>query len=151
MKFALVFWLGQYSFGLPLEGVERVLRAVEVTPLPCAPAIVSGVVDLAGEIVPVIDLRRHVGLPPRAMRLEDHLLVVRAAGRPLALWVDRAGGVTVWRSADLLPAATAAADPGLCGIARGADGLILILDLQAFLSPEALDALEALVDHAVTP
>lgn len=148
MKFALVFWLGQHSFGLPLEKVERVLRAVEVTPLPRTPAVVSGVVDLAGEIVPVIDLRRHVGLPPRAMQLEDHLLVVRVAGRLLALWVDRTGEVTTWCSADLLPVATAAADPGLCGIARSADGLILILDLEAFLSPEALDALEALADHA---
>lgn len=53
----MVFVLDEQSYALYLPSVERVVRAVEVTPLPKAPDIVSGIINLRGKITPVVDLR----------------------------------------------------------------------------------------------
>ena len=60
----LPFFLDDRTFALPLEMVERVTRMVAVTPLPGAPAVVRGVIDVAGDFVPVVDPRVRFGLHP---------------------------------------------------------------------------------------
>lgn len=52
----MVFELDQQRYGLHLSAVERVLRAVEVTPLSQTPDVVWGVIDIEGQIVPIPDL-----------------------------------------------------------------------------------------------
>ena len=84
----LVFWLDQQRFALPVAAVERVLRAVEVTPIPAAPDCVLGVIDAQGKVLTVIDLRRRCGLPPKELDLDYQLVLVRTARRTLVLPVD---------------------------------------------------------------
>jgi purine-binding chemotaxis protein CheW len=150
MGLALVFWVEQQAFGLPLEAIVRVVRAVAVTAVPAVPANVCGVVDVAGQTVPVIDFRRAIGLPPREMALDDQLLLVRAGGPTLALWADRADGVISWRRAASfdLPATSQFGTTQLAGVARAAAGLIPIIDLETFLPPEAVRSLAVLTGHA---
>ncbi len=76
----VVFALDDQRYALALACVQRSIRAVAITLLPKAPAIVLGIIDLAGEVIPVIDMRRRFHQPPRDIRLSDHLLV--ADGRP---------------------------------------------------------------------
>jgi purine-binding chemotaxis protein CheW len=141
----VVFLLAGRRFALALGQVERVFRMVELAPLPSAPAIVTGVIDLHGALVPVVNARERFHLPPRAARLSDQLLVVRASGRLLALVVD---GVEAVRAVP--PAAIAAPDaivPGLelvRGIVALPDlGIVFIHDLERFLSPAEATALDA--------
>ncbi len=90
---SLVFTLDRGQFALLLSSVLRVVRAVEITPLPQAPEIILGVVNLQGALVPVIDVRRRFGLPGRAVRLEDRLILAVTPRRTLALPVDSVAGV----------------------------------------------------------
>lgn len=121
---------------------------VAITPLPEAPPIVLGVVDLAGTVVPVIDTRKRFALPSRALTLSDHLVIATTGRRTVALLVDETHGV-LEASAD----SHAAADgilPGLDlfdGAITREDGLILIHDLARLLS---LDD-EAAIDRALAP
>lgn len=148
MEPIVVFSLGMQRCGLPLSRVERVVRMVAVRPLPKAPPIVCGVVNLQGRILPVVDAARRFGLPPRPLRLEDQLLVARTPRRSLAMVVDGASGVLPRDAADQVSAE--ALVPGaeyLQGVLRLPDGLILVHDLDAFLSLEEAQALdEALRD-----
>lgn len=89
----LLFSVGDERYALDVAAVERVVPAAEITPLPGAPATVLGLINIAGELMPVVDLRRHFALPPREMELSDRLIVTRAAGKPLVLLADRAEGV----------------------------------------------------------
>ena len=135
MDWAVAFSVEGMRFALPLAVVERVLRAVEVTPLPGAPGVVSGVLHVHGEVVAVVDLRRRCGLPGREMELDDHILIARTSKRRLAIPVDGVSGVVSWRSTDFVAAATLAPGLGhLQGVARLGDGLVLVQDLEAFLS-----------------
>jgi purine-binding chemotaxis protein CheW len=127
------FALDARWFALPIECVSRIVRAAEVTPLPLAPEVVAGALDVAGTVMPVYDLRPRLGLPRRAMRLEDQIVIARTQRRPLALMIDRALGLI-----EAEPVAATALAPGLAhlrGVLSTADGLVLIQDLESFLSP----------------
>lgn len=82
------FVLEGQRHALPMVAVERVAPVVEVTPLPGAPAAVLGAIDVGGRILAVFSLRRHLGLPDRALRLSDAFLIARTSRRLVALLVD---------------------------------------------------------------
>jgi purine-binding chemotaxis protein CheW len=143
----VVFQLAQQRYGLALEQVERVLQAVAVTSLPDAPAVVLGVVNLRGSLVPVVDLRLRFGLARREVELSDHLLVAATRRRTLALLVEAVEGVVLADSDSLVPrAGLGISGELLSGVLKGPDGLTLIHDLETLL---ALDE-EARLDAALS-
>ncbi len=68
------FVIVEQQYALPLSVVERVLPMVAVSPLPHAPSIALGVINLHGQIIPVLDIRRRLGFPTRDYGLTAHLL-----------------------------------------------------------------------------
>lgn len=89
----LTFEVNGRLFGLDLQNVECVVRAVEITPLPAAPKIVLGVVNMHGDLVPVLDVRRRLGGLASDVGVDDHFIIARASGRTVAMLVDKAAGV----------------------------------------------------------
>jgi len=89
----VVWTLDSQRCALPVSAVERVLPALEVTPLANAPERVEGVVILQGREVVVLNLRRCLGLPARDMQLGDSLVLARGAGGWLAFFADQVQGV----------------------------------------------------------
>lgn len=86
----LVFELEGRRFGLPAEAVDELVHAVAQTPLPGeAGGDFEGVVDVRGGIVPVMDIRRRLGMGAKAVAPSDHLIIARAGGRRVAVRVDR--------------------------------------------------------------
>lgn len=143
MPSIVVFALDQGRYALALECVERAVRMVEVTPLPKTPEIVCGIVNVRGRLVPVINLRRRFGLPERATQLGDHLLIARSATRTLAMIVDTVSGVAECDAVEVV--ASASVVPGtdyIQGIAKLADGMVLIHDLDRFLSLDEAQSLD---------
>ena len=139
----LVFGVADARYGIALESVDRAVALVEITPLPKAPAIVRGVVNFQGRIVPVVDLRIRFGLPAREPRLTDRLLLARTAHRAVALMVDDVEGVV--ECADERISAAQAVVPGvehIAGVVDLGDGLVLIHDLERCLSLEEERALD---------
>jgi purine-binding chemotaxis protein CheW len=93
----LIFTLDGYSFALELTAVHRVVRAFEVTPLPNAPTVILGVINVQGELAAVVNLRRRFRLPVRGMSSSDQFILVNmttaATTRSLALVVDAITGI----------------------------------------------------------
>lgn len=146
MKALLVFQVESWQCALPLESVERSYRAVAVTPLPGAPGIVMGIVNVRGVVQPVISLRQCFRLPPRPLSPNDHLVTGHTSRRAVALLVDSVTGVVECPKSEI--AAADAIVPGMefvSGVARLKDGMILIHDLDRFLSLED----EAVLDQAL--
>lgn len=142
----MVFTLGGIACALPLRQVERVAGMVAMTPLPRSAAVAEGVIAVAGETVPVIDIRARLGLPPHPPRLSDFLLLVRTARRRLALRADGVAGID--RLSFAIPA-----DPVLyegkpiAGLALREGAPVVIYDLDRFLTP----AEDAILDEALAP
>jgi purine-binding chemotaxis protein CheW len=87
------FLLDGKLFGVPVPQVQEVIRFHQMTPVPLAPAVVEGMINLRGQIVIAIDLRRRLSLPERAEKDLPINVVVRAADGAISLLVDEIGDV----------------------------------------------------------
>jgi purine-binding chemotaxis protein CheW len=134
----VVFRIDEQRYALPLEKVERIVRAAQVTRLPKAPENVVGVIDVQGRIVPVLDIRRRFQLEPRPITTADHFLIANTSRRNVILVIDEAVGLTKTLGE---PAIVPEADQ-IKGAITLDDGLLLIQDLERFLSPEDESALD---------
>jgi purine-binding chemotaxis protein CheW len=137
--------------GLPIEAVVEIHPAVQLAPLPDAPEIVAGLVNRRGRALPVLDLRRRLGLPPRQLQVADRLVVLRLPDREAALLVDAA--------VDVLTVAAALVDEAVMrstqallsqSVAVLPDGLVVVLDVASFLSSTDVAALDAAMQQALT-
>ena len=139
----VVFRLDERRYALPLAAVERVVRAAEVTPLPGAPAIVLGGINIHGRVLPVLNVRRRFLMPDREIRPADWFLLAHTARRTVVLVVDESEGVVERPQADIVPSTQIG--PGLesfPGVVRLDEGLTLIHDLDRFLSLDEARALD---------
>jgi purine-binding chemotaxis protein CheW len=144
----LVFEVGGQRYALPTADVRELVRAVAITPLPGAPAVIEGVVDVRGCVLAVLDVRARFRLPPKALDPSDHFIVASAGPRGVILRVDRATHLALVDEASVqLPETLGPGAAYLAGVARLEDGLVLIHDLTTFLS--AAEA--ASLDEALRP
>ena len=143
----VVFALDNGRYALPLASTLRIVRAAEITPLPSAPSLVLGALNVGGEVLPVFNVRRRFGLAERPLDAGDHLLIARTADRTVVLLIDSAVGV-IDPPTDVRVAASRITSElsHISGVLPLEDGLVLIHDLDLFLSAaESLklhDALE---------
>lgn len=142
----IIFTLDEQRYGIPLDLVERVVRMVEITQLPTSPGFIHGVINVQGEILPVLDLRQRLGLPQRQVELSDQLIIIRSATRSFALMTDTACQVRectqrmLARTAEILPDL-----PFLSGVVKFPDGLILLQDPEVLFSPCETKAFDELM------
>lgn len=87
------FYLDGLYLGVGVRQVQEVIRYQEMTRVPLAPGVVSGLINLRGQIVTAIDLRRRLGLPERPADTLPMNVVVRADDGAISLLVDEIGDV----------------------------------------------------------
>jgi chemotaxis signal transduction protein len=88
----VLFSVDEQKYGLLIWEVERIVRAVEVKPLPESPPHICGIVNVQGRVLPVVDLRVRFGLPTRDIRLEDHFIIATTDSLSVVLPADAALG-----------------------------------------------------------
>ncbi len=145
----LAFRLDERRYGLHLAQVQRVVRAVDATPLPRAPQIVWGAINLHGTILPVLNLRKRFGFAEREIGPDDHFIIARSSRRSVALVVDSTSGIIEYPSKDIVAASKILGRlDQIEGVVRLEDDLLLIHDLDRFLSLDEESELEAAVGEA---
>ena len=141
-----MFVLDEPRYALYLSSVERVVRAVEITPLPKAPEIVLGVINVQGSVMPVLDIRKRFRLPLREMQQDDRFIIAHTAKRRVALVADSVAGVRELTGREMATAQQALPFAQyLSGVAKLDDGLVLIHDLDTFLSLDEEKALDVVL------
>lgn len=139
----LLFFVEEERFAMDVTKVERVLRAAEVTRLSAASEIVRGLINIAGTIIPVIDMRRRLGLPDREMELSDRLILTRAAGKPLALLVDKVEGVVALSAQSVSGGDQAASWAAAASAATDVGGrIVLIQNTDTLVSADTMSQLD---------
>jgi purine-binding chemotaxis protein CheW len=140
------FFLDREEYGVDVRVVQEIRRVGEITQVPRAPEFVRGVMNLRGRIIPVIDLKRKLGIgevPPSAAA---RIVVVRLQERVLGLLVDGASQVLK------VPVSLVEAPPAevverggdyIRGVAKLERRLIILVDLQKVLARELGEAAEA--------
>jgi purine-binding chemotaxis protein CheW len=135
MNHLLVFTLNGYRYALDLSHVERVFRSVEITPLPKAPEIVLGVVNVQGSIVPVVNVRKRFRLQEREAEIADQLILTRTLRHTIALLVDSVAGVMEILDQDIVTAQNFLPNVEYVeGVLKLRDGIVLIHNIDTFFS-----------------
>ena len=97
----LTFRTNDQVYALPITAVRQLIEMVAITPVPEASPTIQGVINVHGEIVPVMDLRLRLGLPFKAYQLHTPIILLQVNGRSLALVVDEVETVIDVNPADL--------------------------------------------------
>lgn len=141
--------LDALRLGIPVETVERVIMAAEITPLPEMPPAIAGAINVHGEVMPVVDLRNRFRLPSKPLSPSDQFVIVRPGRRALAVTVDEVVDIVQFERDALLPA------PQLLpwmehihGVVRLDDGLLVVKDPERFLDLDDWNALASMEEAA---
>jgi purine-binding chemotaxis protein CheW len=141
--------ISELRVGVAIQDVVEAVRAVAITPLPGAPAVVEGLVDFRGTIAPVYDMRLRLLGSHDDIRPDHRLVMARSSGRLVALHVDAVHELVDLEADALTPAESQTAKmPHIAGVATLPDGLLLIHDLATFLSEAEEDTLARTLENA---
>ena len=128
--------------GLSANAVRDIVRSVAIAPLPGAPPIIEGAINLHGRIVPVVDLRSRLDLPALANAPDQFLVILETSDRFIAIRVDDVDDITDVSTAGLeTQAGLSPVIQRLSGVAATPDGALVIYDADAFLTQAERDAL----------
>jgi purine-binding chemotaxis protein CheW len=138
---ALLFTIEAARYAIPLRDVGEVVSAVNILALPDAPAIVEGVVNVRGEIVPVLSLRSRLGHPSRPIAASEYFILVNARHRRVILRSD-----TTPEIVSLPEMETPRDEPverALAGVLPLPNGVAMFQDINRFITADDEPALES--------
>jgi len=141
----LVFVIGKEEYAVDILKVQEIRGYEKVTPIPSAPAYLKGVVNLRGVIVPVIDMRVKFNMPDPRYDSFTVVVILKLANRVVGIVVDGVSDVVQLAVSDVkeAPRLGGAVDGAfLTGVATQGDRMILLLDIEKFLSSVELDLLD---------
>ena len=133
------FFLSGEEYGVDVRLVQEIIRVSEITQVPRAPGFIKGVINLRGRIIPVIDLKRKLGLGEVSEARQSRIVVVKVKDRLVGLLVDGASQVlkVPVASIEAAPEEVIEIDANyLRGVAKLKDRLIILMDLPKVLALE---------------
>lgn len=133
----VLFHLGSERYGLPIANVQSIIRYEPPTPVPHAPESVEGVINLRGQVIPVVDLQRRLLAEPTVPGTTTRVIVAESTAGLVGLMVDAVSGVVTVAPEEVRPAP----DAVLCaetaeaftGVVPRENGLIILLDADKAL------------------
>jgi purine-binding chemotaxis protein CheW len=137
----VTFRLDHLTFALPIEPIRQIIEMVTITPVPQMDEALEGVINYHNLSVPVINMRRHIGMEVISAGLHTPLIIANISGRMVALMVDEVLDVIetpfdqITRPRDILPSGLRQTNL-LKGIIQMPAEAILLLDLDHLFDPE---------------
>jgi purine-binding chemotaxis protein CheW len=134
----VTFHLGSQMYALPISPVRQIIEMVTITPLPQVNHTIVGVINFHGGLVPIVDLRRHLGLPDVPRQLHTPIILVKISERLVGLIVDDVSDVLERPAAQITdPSDILIKEMGeiplLQGLIQTEEGSILLLNPEYLL------------------
>lgn len=140
------------AFALPAQHVVEIIRAVAVSPLPGSPTVISGVINVRGNTVVVIDPAVRFGKAETPVKPDDNFVLVATATRTIAVRVEIAEDLIEVDDAAITAAKSASsAVDKIHGVVAMPDGPLVIYDVAAFLTQAEDEAVEKALSGLVIP
>lgn len=138
-----VFTIAGEEFGIELDKIVEIIKPQKATPIPKVPAFISGVINLRGTVIPVMDLRARFNVKPSSFR--EKILIAKMHGEEVGLIVDSVKEIMNIEKEQIAspPTIFRGLKPEyLMGIGKLGDRLIIILNLDSLLTAEEMVLLE---------
>ncbi|HXC62385.1 MAG TPA: chemotaxis protein CheW [Nitrospiria bacterium] len=139
------FQVNEREYAVDIEKVVEIIYFKPVTPIPRSPSFIEGIIDLRGSVIPIVDVKKRLGLASDPDLHPDYILIVKIQDRRLGIMVDRVREVLQIETARIEPhhkIVRGRHSEFLTGVCRVAERLILLLDIETLLSTEEKDRLE---------
>ena len=130
------FNIGQEEFGLSIQSIQEINRMVEITRVPNSPEFVSGVINLRGKVIPIINLRKRFGFPPKESDRNTRIIVVELGEMVVGFIVDAVSEVLRIPKNITEPPPSIVAGIGseyITAVAKLENRLLILLDLERIL------------------
>ena len=144
----LTFQLAEEGYGIGILKVREIIGMLPVTPVPQTPMFLKGVINLRGQVIPVVDLRLKFGLPEEEYTERTSIIVVEVKGLsaniPIGIVVDTVSEVITIQAREIEPppAFGSTIDTNfILGMAKTGDGVKILLNIDFVLSAEELGAM----------
>lgn len=139
------FTIGKEYYGISIKSIKEINRMTEITKVPRAPQFIEGVINLRGNVIPVINLRTKVGMPKKEYDKETRIIIVELSGKTIGFIVD--GVREVLRIPDNLldpPPALAVGNKAdyITSVAKLEDDLVILMDPEKLLTNEEVNKLK---------
>jgi purine-binding chemotaxis protein CheW len=135
--YLLCFYLADKEYAVSIENVREVRRVKQVTPIPKSLDFIEGVVSLRGRVIPIINLRKKLGLPSIKNTSFNRVLITESNDHILGIAVDSVVGVISIDKVNIEPPDDVLKKcEYLIGLGKIAKRLILIIDIEKLLSGE---------------
>ena len=140
------FTIGQEEFGLGIQSIQEINRMVDITRVPNSPEFVSGVINLRGKVIPIIDLRKRFGFSPKESDRNTRIIVVELGDTVVGFVVDSVSEVLRIPKNITEPPPPIVAGIGseyITAVAKLENRLLILLDLERILLDKERQELEA--------
>jgi purine-binding chemotaxis protein CheW len=142
----VTFRLDKQTYALPIDSIAQIVEMVAITPIPQLDAVVEGVINLHGEAVAVVKLRRHFGLSDAPLQLNTPILLTRICEQTIGLIVDEVTDVLNLPSGQVVPLSEILPEelesaPIFRGLTYVADDTVLMLAPDQIFRPDQLEIL----------
>jgi purine-binding chemotaxis protein CheW len=148
----LAFKIGEGSYAIAIRHIVEIVTIQKITEVPDVPSFVKGVINLRGQVIPVMDVRLRFGMDWRDYDDRTCVIVVQHSELQVGLVVDTVWEVSTIPEEQIAPPPRREDDPSekyIAGLGRMGDDLRIILDVARLLNSESSDAeLEALAGQA---
>ena len=151
VKQLISFTVGAEEYGLELLQVKEVIRMRPITWLPKAPLCVKGIINLRGDIIPIVDLRERFGLQHQRQTAKTRVIVVEVEGQPVGMVVDSASQVVRVPTDQFNPPPTAMGEGSrdfITAVGKTDDRLIIMIDVERILSTEEMSQISGSLQAA---
>ncbi len=148
----VVFKLQQQEYGVQIKHVREIINVFDITPLPEKSSAVEGVINLRGQIIPIIDLKKRLGFKRHAYSSDSRVVVVEIDKQLLGMRVDEAVEV-IGLPAEAIQTLPNVFSKGenstlVVGVGKLDDRLLLILDLSKISSGPEIRQIKAIFEEA---
>jgi purine-binding chemotaxis protein CheW len=137
----VVFDLAGETYGADIHAVREIVRMQEITSIPQAPPAIEGVINLRGQVNPIMDLRKRFGLTASEETKDSRIVVVDIGEQEVGLIVDAVAEVNRIPAEAIEAPSSVVTSPGtdyISGIAKFEGSMIILLDLDKVLSATEL-------------
>ena len=139
------FNIGEEEFGLGIQSIQEINRMVEITRVPNSPEFVTGVINLRGKVIPIVDLRKRFGFPPKESDRNTRIIVVELGDMVVGFTVDAVSEVLRIPKNITEPPPPIVAGIGseyITAVAKLENRLLILLDLERILLDKEKQQLE---------
>lgn len=141
----IVFALGEEHYAIPILSVQSIIGYAAPSPVPNTPPYMKGIVNLRGDVIPIIDMRMRFNFPERAYDDSTVVVIIEIAQKKYGLVVDEVSDVVAIPNENLqtdFDLQTGIQRRYIKAITRVNDGMVILIDAEKIFSKDEIATLE---------